>query len=342
MSLTQRSVYFIGEREITLRESPLPSTPADSVLVKARASAISAGTEMLVYRNQMPRGIVVDSTIAALDGALAYPLKYGYATVGTVIDVGKNVSAKWMGHTVFAFNPHESHFHARPADLHPLPDGISADDALFLPNMETAVNFLMDGRPLIGERVAVFGQGIVGLLTTALLAKMPLARLIGLDGIAQRREMALAVGANIALDPACANAMENLRAAVGGDGADLAFEVSGAPTALNQAIAATGFGGRVVIGSWYGTKPVALNLGGAFHRSRIQLIASQVSTIAPSLSGRWDKVRRFDVVWKMLADVHPSRFITHRFSAENAGQAYEMIDQHPTDILQVVLDWGNS
>ena len=339
MSLMQRSVYFIGARKIAVRESPLPPTPADAVLVQTRTSAISAGTEMLVYRNQMPHGIATDSTITALDGTLAYPLKYGYATVGTVIDVGKNVSAKWMGRTVFAFNPHESHFHAHPGNLHPI-DKISADDALFLPNMETAVNFLMDGQPMIGENVVVFGQGIVGLLTTALLAKMPLARLIVLDGIASRRKMALSLGAHNAIDPTHPDAMTQVQSLLGG--ADLAFEVSGAPAALNQAIAATGFGGRVVIGSWYGTKPVALDLGGTFHRSRIKLIASQVSTIAPNLSGRWDKARRFDVVWKMLADVRPSRFITHRFPADNAAQAYDTIDQHPADILQVVLDWENS
>ncbi len=335
--MTRRTLFFTAEREIELRESPLPPTPADAVLVQTRASAISAGTEMLIYRNQMPHDIPADSTIAALDGKLAYPLKYGYACVGTVIAVGKNVAAKWLGRAVFAFNPHESHFFARPADLLPLPDGISADDALFLPNMETAVNFLMDGHPVIGERVAVFGLGIVGLLTTALLAKLPLARLVTVDTLASRREMALALGAHAAIAPADS---AEIRRQLGGDGADLAFEVSGAPAALNQAIAVTGFGGRVVVGSWYGTKPVTLDLGGAFHRSRIELIASQVSTIAPKLSGRWDKTRRFGVVWDMLADVRPSRFISHRFAAAHAADAYRLIDRQPADTLQVVLDWG--
>ena len=336
--MTRRTLFFTAEREIELRESPLPPTPADAVLVQTHASAISAGTEMLIYRNQMPRDIPADSTIAALDGTLAYPLKYGYACVGTVIAVGKNVAAEWLGRAVFAFNPHESHFFARPADLLPLPDGIAADDALFLPNMETAVNFLMDGHPIIGERVAVFGLGIVGLLTTALLAKLPLARLVTVDALASRREMALTLGAHAAIAPADS---AEIRRQLGGDGADLAFEVSGAPAALNQAIAVTGFGGRVVIGSWYGTKPVTLDLGGAFHRSRIELIASQVSTIAPKLSGRWDKTRRFGVVWDMLADVRPSRFISHRFSATHAADAYRLIDRQPADTLQVVLDWGD-
>ena len=338
MGVVSRSVFFTAERKSVLRNTPLPPPPADAVLVKTRTSAISAGTEMLLYRNQMPHGIATDATIAALGGKLAYPLKYGYACVGTVIDTGKNVAAEWLGRTVFAFNPHESHFHARPADLLPVPPDIPADDALFLPNMETAVNFLMDGQPVIGERVAVFGLGIVGLLTTALLAKMPLAQLIGFDMLAHRRKMAETLGAHAAIDPTQPDTAS--AAQLAGDGADLTFEVSGAPAALNQAIACTGFGGRVVIGSWYGTKPVALDLGGAFHRSRITLIASQVSTIAPKFSGRWDKTRRFGVVWQMLADIHPARLISHRFSAEDAADAYRLIDRHPAEVLQVVLDWN--
>ncbi len=335
MDIIGRAVFFTAERKIALREIPLSPPPADTVLVKTRASAISAGTEMLVYRNQMPHNLPTDATIAALAGKPAYPLKYGYAAVGTVIAAGKNVAAAWLGRTVFAFNPHESHFHARPADLLPLPAGIAADDALFLPNMETAVNFLMDGQPVIGERVAVFGQGVVGLLTTALLAKMLPGRLVAVDAFARRREMALTLGAHAATPPT----LSVIREQLGGNGADLAFEISGAPDALNQAVAVTGFGGRVVIGSWYGTKPVTLDLGGTFHRSRITLLASQVSTIAPNLRGRWDKKRRFGVVWEMLAQVRPAQFITHRFSAENAADAYRLIDRHPADVLQVVLDW---
>jgi threonine dehydrogenase-like Zn-dependent dehydrogenase len=123
-------------------------------------------------------------------------------------------------------------------------------------------------------------------------------------------------------------------------GADLSLELSGAPAALDDAIASTGFGGRVIIGSWYGEKQTVLDLGGAFHRSRIQLISSQVSTIAPGLRGRWDKARRFGVAWEALERVRPGKWITHRFPLEQAGEAYRLLDTSPEETVQVLFKYG--
>ena len=122
------------------------------------------------------------------------------------------------------------------------------------------------------------------------------------------------------------------------DGAVLTLEVSGAPFALDDAIALTRFSGRIVVGSWYGEKRAALDLGGAFHRSRIQLISSQVSTIAPALSARWDKARRFEVAWQALGRVRPERWITQRFPLEQAAEAYRLLDERPHETIQVIFD----
>jgi threonine dehydrogenase-like Zn-dependent dehydrogenase len=119
----------------------------------------------------------------------------------------------------------------------------------------------------------------------------------------------------------------------------LVYELTGSPSALNDAIEHTTFSGRVVIGSWYGQKRAEIDLGGAFHRSRIRLVSSQVSTIAPELSGRWDKSRRFDVAWKALERIQPEKLITHRFSIDEAEKAYQLLDEHPQETIQVVLDY---
>jgi len=118
---------------------------------------------------------------------------------------------------------------------------------------------------------------------------------------------------------------------------DLTFELSGSPSALNDAIALTAFSGRIVIGSWYGEKRAEVDLGGAFHRSRIKMIASQVSTIAPELRGRWDKARRFGVAWEALRRIQPQKWITHRFPIEEAAQAYKLLDENPQETIQVVF-----
>jgi threonine dehydrogenase-like Zn-dependent dehydrogenase len=122
-------------------------------------------------------------------------------------------------------------------------------------------------------------------------------------------------------------------------GADLTYELSGNPAALDQAIAATGYSGRVVIGSWYGRKPVSLDLGGRFHRSKIRLVASQVSRLAPGLTGRWDTQRRLRTAWTMLRAVRPGQLITHRFPIEHAADAYALLDEHPAEVVQVMLTY---
>ena len=338
------SVYFEAPYQVTVKEEPLPPLEPNQVLVETLASAISPGTELLIYRGQAPTDIPVDETIPALTGTFNYPLKYGYAAVGRVSAVGPGVAPEWQGRCVFAYNPHESHFISAPEELIPLPPNLSPEEGTLLPNMETAINFLTDGRPLVGEQVAVFGQGVVGLLTTALLAQFPLASLVTLDPIPLRREKSLSLGAHDALDPTVPDALSRLHEALQQGrpyrGADLTYELSGNPAALDQAIAATGFNGRVVIGSWYGQKQESLSLGGRFHRSRISLISSQVSTISPGLESRWSKTRRWQTALQMLQNLRPAHLVTHRFSIHEAAQAYALLDQSPEEALQIILTYG--
>jgi 2-desacetyl-2-hydroxyethyl bacteriochlorophyllide A dehydrogenase len=327
-----QSLIFTAPRTVQVQESPLPTLLPHHVLIQTLRSAISAGTEMLIYRGEAPRELNADDTISALNGSLAFLLKYGYCAVGRIIECGREIDPAWKDRIVFSFNPHETHFVASIHDLIPLPPDLDPDDAVFLPNMETAVNFLHDGAPVFGERVIVLGQGIIGLLTTSLLSRIPLESLITLDRYPLRRELSLTCGATSSLDPDEANTTKH------GD-ADLTYELSGSPMALNQAIELTGFSGRVVIGSWYGNKTAALNLGGRFHRSRIKLVSSQVSTLSPQLSSRWTKARRFETVLKMLKQIRPSRFITHRFNLSDAAKAYQLLDQRPEEAGQVVFDY---
>lgn len=337
------SLHFAAPFQVSVHQEPLLPPADDQVLVQTQVSAISPGTELLIYRGQAPTDIPVDETIPALAGDFGYPLKYGYAAVGRVIALGDDVAPEWQNRLVLVFHPHESHFLTSPADLIPVPPNVPPEEAAFLPNMETAVSFLMDGQPMLGEQVAVFGQGVVGLLTTALLAQFPLIRLVTLDRYPLRRGKSLDMGAHVSLDPTVPDALRQVSSLLQKGrfyaGADLTYELSGNPGALDQAIAITGFSGRVVIGSWYGRKRVDLDLGGRFHRSRLRLISSQVSTIAPEWRGRWTKSRRLDVAWRMIQKVRPARLITHRFSITQAAQAYALLDQHPEKAIQVMLTY---
>lgn len=330
--MNRQSLTFTAPHTVQIDESPIPNLQPHHVLVQTIRSAISAGTEMLIYRGEAPSELHADESISSLSGSLNFPLKYGYCTVGKIIDCGREIDPSWQDRIVFSFNPHETHFVASINDLIPLPPDLDPDDAVFLPNMETAVNFLHDGAPLIGERVIVLGQGVVGLLTTSLLSHIPLESLITLDRYPLRRERSLKCGATLSLDP------DEYDSTKHGD-ADLTYELTGSPAVLNQAIELTGFSGRVVIGSWYGTKTAPLNLGGRFHRSRIKLISSQVSTLTPELTSRWTKARRFETALTLLKPIKPSRFITHRFKLSDAAKAYQLLDQRPEEAGQVIFDY---
>jgi 2-desacetyl-2-hydroxyethyl bacteriochlorophyllide A dehydrogenase len=329
-----KKVYFTAPGQVEVRRSSLPPLTQGQVLVETICSAISSGTEMLLYRGQFPKDL--SDTHDTLSSSLGYPMPYGYACVGRVTKISKDMRHRWLGRLVFAFHPHASRFITSIDELLPLPEGMTPETACFLPNMETAVNLVQDAAPLLGERALVFGQGIVGLLTTALLAEFPLASLVTCDCYPLRREASLSLGVTAALDPNASDFREHARKLLG-SGADLSLELSGAPAALDEAIVLIGFGGRVVIGSWYGEKRASLDLGGAFHRSRIKLIASQVSTIAPELRGRWEKARRFEIAWEALERIQPRKWITHRFPLEQAREAYRLLDENPQETIQVIL-----
>ncbi len=332
--MTSRTLYFVSPYTVELRETELPPPAAGEILIRSLVSAISAGTESLFYTGRQPPGLRLDASLPGLDGSTAYPLAYGYALAGEVIAVGSAADRDLIGRNAFAFHPHASHALVRRSDAVILPPGLDPSDAVFFPNMETAVNLVMDGAPLIGERVAVVGLGVVGLLTVAILARFPLDALIGVDPTASRREMAAANGADV-----CFGDSVSAQSAAGTGGVDLCYELTGNPAALDDALSLCGFTSRLCVGSWYGAKTHPVTLGGAFHRQRIRLFSSQVSTLAPEYSGRWTKERRAALAWKEIERLVPRRLITHEVPFSRAAEAYELINAGSDALLQVVLHY---
>ena len=326
------AVYFDAPGRVSVHEEPMPEIKPGRVLVKTLLSAVSSGTELLFYRGEVPEDIPVDETIPALRRPFAYPVKYGYAAVGRVVETGQ---------LVFAFNPHESYFSASPDDLVPVPEGLSPDKAVFLAGLQTVLNFLVDGKPQGGETAVVLGQGVPGLLTTALLSQLGLKKLVTFDRHEKRRERSLKFGAGASLDPERHDAWLKFDELIGkrglDEGADLVYELTGNPEALGRALACASCDGRVIVGSWYGSKPVTLNLGGRFHRSRIKLINSQVSSLCSkvNMSAR----DCLNICLGKAAELDLPSLISHRFPLAQAKQAYELLDERPGEALQVVFTY---
>lgn len=328
----RNTLYFERPYQVEVHSEALPTIQPNQVLVQTALSAISAGTELLFYRGQVPAGLAVDATIANMDGAVQYPLSYGYACAGEVIAVGDGVDPTWQGRRVFAFHPHTSAFASDPSALIPIPDDLSFEQAVFLPNAETAVNFVMDARPIVGERILLLGLGVVGLLTLHLLRRFPLERLTAIDAYAKRRNVALAWGADVVLSPDQLSKHPALDP-------DLILELSSNPAALTTAIEVAGYGTRILVGSWYGNKLAHLPLGGTFHRNRIQLFSSQVSALDGQFANRWNKSRRLDTAWTTLRTLPIADLITHRLPITSASQAYQLLDQQPDQALQILFTY---
>ncbi|RYZ85039.1 MAG: zinc-binding alcohol dehydrogenase [Moraxellaceae bacterium] len=332
-----QQLWFHRAKQIEVREVHLAPLRSGEILVTTECSAISVGTELLAFRNQLPADIPLDSQIAHLNHAVEFPLRYGYACVGRVTAIGADVNEKCLGTRIFAFEPHASHFIARAEQVINVPADITAEQAVFLANMETAVSLVQQGAPGIGENIAVIGLGVVGLLLAQLLQQFPSSRLVGLDKLASRRAIAKQVGIDDLANPTDETQWRNLIAQLAPQGADLIYEISGNPTALNLAFELTGFASRVILGSWYGDKSCQVNLGGAVHRNHIQLITSQVSRIAPALTGRWDKQRRFATSWDMIRLLQPERIIDKRLSLDAAADIYRQLDERPEECLQPIF-----
>jgi len=334
------SVWFASPRTVELRASTAPPPGRGELRIQTLFSGISHGSEMLVYRGEVPQGLALDATLSTLQGSFGFPVKYGYASVGRVIDIGPDVEDLAEGDTVFAFNPHETCFTVPSTGLIKIPPEIDPRIGVFAANVETALNSLLDAAPRLGERVVVIGQGIVGLLITQLLRKAGASLVITSDVYEKRRELSRLIGADLALDPLTESLAERVYSLTGGTGADLVIEASGQPSALDDAFAAAAHEGRIVVVSWYGSRRAELALGTDFHRKRLTVKSSQVSNLDPSLAPRWTVRRRRGLAVQYLRELVLGDLISHVLPFDRAAEAYSLIDEQPGAITQVVLEYS--
>lgn len=330
------AVWFAGPRQIELRSEIVPPPAPGEAQIEALVSAISHGTEMLVYRGQVPSDLSFD--LPTFQGSFAFPIKYGYAVVGRVRAVGPGLTRIHVGDLVFALHPHQQLFNAPERVIQVLHPDTPPEHGIFTANLETALNITLDAGPRLSETVMVFGLGVVGLLTARLLAETGVGQLIVVDPLIRRRQLAYDLSCATTFAPDI-DLGARIRTLTEGRGADMAIEVSGSPGALQSAIDCVADEGTVVVASWYGVKQVALELGSRFHRGRIRLRSSQVGRLPPELAPRWDYARRSRVVVDLLRRINLSNLITHRVPFADAAAAYQLIDQHPDNSVQVVLTY---
>lgn len=303
-----------------LRREVVRPAPGE-VVVRTQWSAISRGTERLVWRGRVPESERERMRCPHQAGDFPFPVKYGYAAVGAV----EQGPPALLGRSVFALHPHQTLFAVPASAVMPLPDSLPPRRAALAANMETAVNALWDAGAAAGDRIAVVGAGPLGLLTAALLARLPGASVTLVDVLEQRRAIAAHIGVKFAA-PGSAPA-----------GCDLAFHTSATESGLATAMATLGPEGTLVEMSWHGEGRVSLPLGGAFHALRLRLVSSQVGAIPPARRPRWDHARRMALALDLLRDPVFDRLITGEAPFEALPERLPAIlGGDPDDLVTVI------
>lgn len=302
------------------------------MVVRTLYSGISAGTELLAYRGELPPDLPLDEKIGALAGTFAYPFRYGYSCVGAIERAGGGLTE---GSLVFAFHPHQDRFTVPAASVVPVA-GVEPRVATLFPLVETALQVSLDAGPAAEDDVVVLGLGVVGILVAALLQRAG-ARVLAAEPRAGRREAAGAFGVQ-AVAPARLETA--VMARTEGRGVPLLVDATGEPAALAGALSLLAHEGTALVASWYGTREAPLPLGGAFHRRRLTIRSSQVSTIPARLAGRWTVDRRRAVVRRLLGELPLGRLATHEFPLDLAPEAFAALDRGDEGVLHAAISYG--
>jgi 2-desacetyl-2-hydroxyethyl bacteriochlorophyllide A dehydrogenase len=324
-----RAIRFVAPRRVEVADVAVADPGDGEIVVRTECSGISGGTEMLAYRGEIDPSLPLDETLGAFAGTFTYPFAYGYSAVGRVERSRGRVPE---GTLVFAFHPHQDLFTVPEDDVIPL-DGVEPRTAVLLPLVETALQASLDAGTRFGEDVVVLGLGCVGILTGALLARAG-ARVLGSEPDDARRAAAAGFGIDSVPPERIADAVtERTR----DRGATLVVEASGSPAVLAEGLRLLAHEGTALVCSWYGTKPVPLPLGAEFHRRRLEIRSTQVSTIPARLGARWDRARRRAAARDLLHELPLASLATHEFPFERAPEAYAAVDRPERGLMHAAL-----
>ncbi|WP_027347175.1 zinc-dependent alcohol dehydrogenase [Hamadaea tsunoensis] len=289
-----RSFWVAAAGVGEIRTEVIPAPGPGEIQVRSLFSAVSRGTETLVFRGEVPPSQYAVMRAPFQEGDFPAPVKYGYLNVG-VVEAG---DPEWLGQTVFCLHPHQTEYVVPASAAVRVPQGVPARRAVLAGTVETAVNAAWDAAPLIGDRITVVGAGMVGCCVARVLAGIPGTdvELVDVDG--SRADTAAALGVRFAA-PATATG-----------GRDLVVHASASAAGLNLALGLARTEGTVLELSWYGDREVGIRLGESFHSGRLTVRASQVGRIAPARRDARTYADRLGLALELLRDPAYDALIT--------------------------------
>lgn len=305
-----RALFYEAPSSANIRTVEIPLLTEDDgaeadVFIRTLYSGLSRGTERLVFEGRLPESEWLRMRAPHQTGDFPFPVKYGYAAVG-LAEAGPSAL---IGRNCFALFPHQSAFVLPAASLVPVPDGVPPRRAVLAANMETALNAVWDGGALPGQTIAVIGAGLLGCLIGFLAARLPGSKVTLIDRLPERADIAERLGLGFSTPDGAAS------------GAEIVFHTSASEAGLQLALEIAAFEARIVEASWFGDRQVALPLGGSFHSQRLQLISTQVGSVAPAMRARLTHRQRLETALRLLDDARLDALITDEVAFEDLPAA---------------------
>ncbi|HVF15763.1 MAG TPA: zinc-binding alcohol dehydrogenase [Steroidobacteraceae bacterium] len=300
-----------------IRRQPLAAPSKDELIVQALFSGVSRGTELLVFKGNVPPSEYTRMRAPLQEGDFPAPVKYGYCMVGRVI----HGPAEYQGRDVFCLHPHQDRFVLPQSAVTPIPSDVPAARAILAANMETALNGLWDAGVLPGDRIAVVGAGSVGCLVAWLAARIPGCDVELIDINAHRATIASALGVSFAFPDAARGE------------ADVVIHASGTQEGLALSLRLAAYEATVIELSWYGDRLVSLSLGEVFHSRRLILKSSQVGAVAQARRSRRTLKSRLQLALSLLNDAAPDDLINSESNFLDLPRTMQQLASAPSDTI---------
>jgi 2-desacetyl-2-hydroxyethyl bacteriochlorophyllide A dehydrogenase len=322
-------VEFRAPRTVVPIEVDIRPPRDGEVLLRTAYSGISGGTETLAYRGEIDPDLPLDESIGGLAGTFSFPFRYGYSVAGTIEESRCELE---VGTSMFCFHAHQG-LVVRPGhEMIPI-GSLDRRLATMFPLVETALQISLDAGSVAHRPVVVLGLGPIGLLTGALLT-IAGAAVIGSDPITARRDAADFFGFE-ATEPS--ELGDRVSARTNKKGVPLVIDASGNPGALAASLDLLAHEGTALVASWYGTKAVPVPMGGSFHRRRLTIRSTQVSTIPSSMSRDWTIELRRATALKLMSELLLKRLATHEFGVRDVAAAFDAVDRAAGGLLHAAL-----
>lgn len=309
-----------------LRTAEIPEPGRDDVVIRTLHTGISRGTESLVFRGEVPASERDRMRAPFQEGDFPGPVKYGYLNVGVVERGPSDV----QGRTVYTLYPHQSEFVVPRSAVAPVPESVPARRAVLAGTVETAVNVLWDAAPLVGDRVAVIGAGMVGCAVARLAGGIPGAQVVVVDVDRDKAEVCERLGVAFAQPDDVPRDR------------DVVIDTSGSERGLQLALESAAAEGEIVEASWFGDRSVRLELGGAFHSKRLTIRSSQVGMVSPRRRGTRSTADRLALALRLLDDPAFDALLTGRSSWRELPEVMAAIASGASPGLCHTIDWGDA